>query len=327
MPLPTFTIVMGVLTCVPFGLAIRDTVKGVERPLTQEERIERDLAKFRAEREARELEYEQAEQKLADERAAKHKTAIGMLVGKERATLGSAFAGAKLGGSQDDLEALAGKLEQIRSRYELDLAALGDAHTFQSIYIKPTMRYDEAGEFCETLEETLEGAWGDGRLDANDRTIWLDQGNGQRAIFNDSDGCELTIERFAPLASWFSKGQESIVPLWAIGQPIKRLESLLGDRASAQDNGTVWAGLGIGNGIGATSLRAIVRNGKIVAIVTSAETDSTTQDELYKHISAVMGKEPEWEDASFVWKTKPRLELEQGSAQLMLTVGTLPDED
>ena len=328
MPLPTFTIVMGVLTCVPFGLAVRETVKGVERPITQQERIERDLARLQVDREARELEYERTEQKLADERAAKHKTVIGMLVGKERASLGAAFDGATLGESEAKVAALGDKLEQMRSRYELDLFTLGDGQTFQSIFIKPTMRYDEAAEFCATLEQTIEGTWGDGHLDAHDRSIWLDQARGQRAVFDEGNGCELKIEKFAPLASWFSKTQESIVPLWAIGQPVKRLEALLGAaRVTTEESETSWAGLGIGNGVGATNLRAVAKNGKIVAIQASAETDSVTQDEVYQHISKLMGREPEWQDTSFVWKTKPRLELEQGSAQLTLTVGTLPDED
>jgi hypothetical protein len=325
MPLPTFTIVMGVLTCVPFGLAIRDTVKGVERPLTSEERLEREIRIEQAEREARQLEWEQEEAESAKLRAAKHWTAITMAVGQERATLGPLFDGATLGGPEETTKAV--DLGPLRSIYELDVVVLGDGETFRSMFMKPTMRHDEASEFCRTLEETLEKRWGDGHLDSRDRTIWIDEGRAQRAILDESDDCELTIEKLAPLTSWFGKDRESIVPLWALGQPIKRLETLLGDRASIEDNGMMWVGLGIGNGVGSTTLRAIAKNGRIVAIVASAETDSATQDEVYKHISAVMGKEPEWQDVSFVWKTKPRIELESGSAQLTLTVGTIPEEE
>lgn len=327
MPLPTFTIVMGVLTCVPFGLAIRETVKGVERPVTAEERIERELAAYRAEREARQLEWEAEEAKHAIERKAKHATVISLIHGKEPATIGAAFEGAALGGPQAAAKALDDKLAQMRSLYELDLFALGDGETFQSIFVKPTLRYDEAEEFCTTLEETLGATWGEGKSDSHQRTIWINSAREQRAIYDETEGCELKIEKFAPIATWFDKSQKSIVPLWAIGQPSARLVSLLGARATADETEVSWNGLGIGNGIGSTNLRAIVKNNRIVAIVASAETDAMSQDEAYQQISKALGKEPDVGDDSYLWKTKPPVVLETGSTQLTLTIGTLPEEE
>lgn len=326
MPLPTFTIVMGVLTCVPFGLAVRETVKGVERPVTAEERLERELEAYRAQREARQAEWEAEEAKRATERKAKHATVISLMNGKEPATLGAAFDGAKLGGPEADAKALDDKLGQLRSLYELDLFALGDGVTFQSVFVKPTLRYDEAEEFCTTLEETLEATWGEGKSDSHLRTIWVNSALEQRAIFDKTESCELKVEKFAQVATWFDKSQQSIVPMWAVGQPAARLVALLGERATAEDTEITWNGLGIGNGIGATILRAIVRNNRIVAIIASAETDAMTQDAVYQHLEKVLGKEPETDGDAFTWKTRPPVTLEMGS-QVAITIGTLPDEE
>ncbi|HEY5937526.1 MAG TPA: hypothetical protein VIU61_22925 [Kofleriaceae bacterium] len=327
MPLPTFTIVMGVLTCVPFGLAIRETVKGVERPATAEERMARELEAYRAEREARAAEWEAEEAKRETERKEKHATVIKLVHGKEPATLGAAFDGAKLGGPETDAKALDDKLGQMRSLYELDLFALGDGVTFQSVFVKPTLRYDEAEEFCTTLADSLETAWGDAKFDLHNRAIWINGPLEQRAIYDTTEGCELKIEKFAQVATWFDKSQTSIVPMWAIGQPAARLVSLLGERATADETEISWNGLGIGNGIGSTNLRAIVKNNRIVAIVASAETDAMSQDAVYQQVSKVLGKEPDLGDDSYTWKTKPPVVLETGSAQLTLTIGKLPEEE
>ena len=326
MAVPTFTIVMGVLTCVPFGLAVRETVKGVEKPLTSEERFHLEMAKIEARRAEREAAREAEEAREEAALAAKHAQVIVTLHGPTAGTLGSAFAGVALGGPASAGNELDARLAPLRLAHELDLYALGDGVTLQSMFIKPTMHHDETSAFCTQLEESLTGAWGDAVTDRHDRQIWVNAELAQRAIFDDSDGCELKVEKYTPLARWFDRSPKSIVPLWAIGQPTTRLVASLGARATVEDHEVTWSGLGIGAGVGSTNLRAVVKDGRISAIIASAETDGETQEEVVRHISAVLRSEPT-ESYSYVWKHRPRVELEGGSAQLTLTLGTLPDEE
>jgi hypothetical protein len=322
-PLPTSTIVFALVTCVPFGLAIRDTVTGkyqVPEIVLEEDfdRDEYDEDSERFEEDRRDLlEARLRESEL--ERSMLQGTVHG-LIGDEVATLGTTFDGLTLGTSPSENTAVENRLDELRYTAHLEVVLSRDGETVHSVYVKPLRANRQ--ELCEAIEHRLTEQWGDGQQRGTSRRVWINEASQQRALF-DRSGCELRFEKLSPIAQWLDRSESSLVPMWAVGQPVQKLIDTLGDRPSVTSFEVEWTVRGIGAGTGTTAITADVRKGKVVSLFVSVETDPATQQELIAHITALTGKDPR-EDA-LVWKSNPPIEMHEGSFQMFLTIGTRPE--
>ncbi|MEJ7596718.1 MAG: hypothetical protein WKG01_02310 [Kofleriaceae bacterium] len=325
MAVPTFTVVMGVLTCVPFGLAVRDTVKGPEIKLSAEEQFRIDWERRDEDRARQEAKLAAEEAELAVAQSARHAVVIGTLHGPAVASLGSAFAGLTLGGPQPEEELLRARLVPLEE-HQLSVVTSDDRPSLDSVVIfQPMIDAEETRRFCTNLRGALIDAWGQGVRSGPHLHIWVNPQLAQRAIIDDSRDCKLAIERYAPLETWFARSEKSVIPLWVIGKPAGRLVSQLGARARVAGKEIEWTERGIGTGAGSTHLRAIVRHGRIAGITATVRTEYETQDQLHLLISEVLGTEED-PPGSDVWKHQPRVQMDRGW-ELTLTIGTVPDED
>jgi hypothetical protein len=323
MPLPTSTIVFALVTCVPFGLAIRDTVSGKYQvpEIVLDEDLDRDS--YEDDDDA----YEEDRRELLEEHLRKSELertmlqgAVHGLIGRGDASLGTTFDGLILGTSPTENAEVESRLDELRYTSHLEVTLLRDGETVHAISIRPS-RVNRK-ELCDALEQRLDEQWGAGEERGPDRRVWLDEASQQRAVFERS-GCELRFEKSSSLAQWLDRSESSLVPMWAIGQPAQKLIDTLGDHASVTSFEIEWAVRGIGAGAGTTQLTAEVRKGKVVCLFVRVETDPATQQRLVEHITELTGKEPQ---DDLIWKSNPPIEMHVGAVEMFLTIGKRPED-
>ena len=326
------TIILVVATCIPFGLAIRDTVTGKYRVATERdiqnylhadsedegdgEEDYREIAERRAledvENRRAIAEYEVREETERVERGHRIKS----LYSAEVAIPGAKFEAIHLGEP-------AGKSE-VASTADVELMLRDDGVTTYALWLR--LQHRDDGD-CAILERGLREAWGEPRS-LNNRSIWLNQPALHRAIFS-SESCELSFERIVPVESWLGKSAAFPVSLSVIGKPAKQLLESLGSLTgdTIADDQITWTVRGIGFGRNPAQVVADVRNGRVATMFVNLETDVDTQEQLSDQISKLVGKEPEIpadRPTVSVWKTTPQIELDQGTVQMSLTIGGRP---
>jgi hypothetical protein len=303
--LPTSTIVLAVLTCIPFGLAIRDTVAGTydrselgmfgDRDYDADEELDSRVAM---------AEYE-SRQRL---RQLQREALVQSLYGADLASMGSSFENVVLGARVGH--------SSVTSTDELELSLLDDGVATQTLHIKPLGDM----EICDLVERALVDAWGGGvRIDQ--ARIWVNDVAEQRAIF-DGGQCVLRFEKITQVGAWLTSGPESLVPMWAVGKPTKQLVEVLGARAAVDEEKIWWFVRGLGVGRGPSQLIADVRDGRVVRIRASAHADQATFEELIERVSKLVGKRP---DSELIWHTTPKIMLDQTTYGLVLTIGSRPE--
>jgi len=335
-PLPTSTIVFALVTCIPFGLAIRDTVSGkyddladlADHELNQDlstsddstddhDQVDEDFEQRMRDDLARERALEEIEEEAE---AKRHGLALRKLYSAEPAGLGELFEGVVLNGPESRTTgAVLERNERFSRTLESEITLLHNDGLLHTIYIKPLY----APRVCEALEEQLIEAWGEGHV-AEDRHIWTNPATLQRAVFDTRSGCELRFEKLASVAQWLDRSPSSVVPMWALGQPAKRLTAKLGDRSTVSASEISWSTVGVGVGSGTTQITADVRNGKVVSLFVSVEAVPATQEAIIARVTELVGKPPQ--DDPLIWKTNPPIELQEGSAQMFLTIGKRPQD-
>ncbi len=312
-------IVMGVLTAIPFGLAIRQTAHkkaGADLDLEEfQDSSARDERRYAEEREAdaARLAVERAaEARKQEELRARQKDVFGAAP----ATLGKLFVGVELGAPSGSFqpESARARIEEAREYnvdvdFELDLKSL----------IAVKIHVGSPDRTCETFKDDLEAAWGHANLTDLDRSTWI--ATGRRATFESQD-CSLAIERFAEVPSWIGHG-EKIVPVDMLGKPAKALLDKLGPTVDADDQTISWTAVGVGAGtaIGGTQLSADLVNGKIVTIRAAAEMDAPTRDELSAHLTKLFGPtKPSADGEADTW-ARPPIELRDVRHGIELRIG------
>lgn len=308
MALPTSTIVMAVLTAVPFGLAIKDTVTGTPTIDTRSEaeRLD-DEANERMDRAQREY----AEQE-----------------GKKKAELRSAI-DALIPMSKPATVVL---VEQERLE-DIAHAVFTPADGANPMTITfPEYRGDES--VCSIVSERLDEAWGTAQrtYSHNDtRKHYAEIEPQRRATFVDPDDdrrCELIIEPYVRPSEFVNKTETSIVPLWALGKPAQKLVEKLGGDAFSDATQIRWTKPGLGLGIHGTELFARVVKGKIVTITARFETSSESIGQLAEQLATEYGAPPEADPV--VWK-KAKITLatiDDSAGEYLITVGDpLPEEE
>ena len=315
MRIPTSMIVMGVLTAIPFGLAIKQTMgrgaeadRDLEDSLDPSLRSEREAAADSAAYEARAAK-EQAEETLRklELRAAQRK-----VIGRGPLALGPLFDGATLGAAVDSLETVRDRLAN-ESEHHISVELEHDAKSLVGVV---TSVGDDTGE-CVSFAEDLDAAWGKPRTDDRDRRVWVD--GTRRGVF-DVAHCKLYVELFADAAHWIGHG-DAIVPLDSIGKPAKSL--LAQQEVDSSEAMASWQRIGVGTGTGLTTLTAEIANGRVVALTASAPSDEVTRTEVTDQLTKLYGKPaglPE-SGADLRWNGKPAVELTYTGKALELRVG------
>ncbi|MFN0253102.1 MAG: hypothetical protein ACKV2T_39885 [Kofleriaceae bacterium] len=323
MALHTSTIVLAVITAVPFGLAIKDTVQGKTPYGSLMGDVDEDSESL-ASYEAAQREYEEREAKEQKER----EDAVSSLVSAEPGQLQLAGFGlrrdVKLG------------------RHDQELLELNSAAVFSPLRAPDgTLRsltiafpqYGRGEGFCSLLSEKLEERWGSPPRTYGDSATRRHYTTGvttppQRVTFIEPDGsdrCMLVLEEHVLPADFVNKSPTSTVPLWAIGAPAAKLVEQLGDDAFSDATQIRWTATGVGAGLGTTELYARVVKGKIVTV--TAKFMAGSSDTLVEHLNATYGEPTETEPLQ--WKSaKISLTVVDESAgdHLLLAGQPLPDE-
>jgi hypothetical protein len=312
MRIPPSMIVMGVLTAIPFGLAIKQTLhKGPDADRDFEEsfdprrKYEREMEADRAESAARVEREARAEVERTKLQREKLERQVGDAIGDKAATLGPLFAGVELGAPSGSFQPEPARLriqnatEYVTVDYELDASSL------VAIELRFT---DVAEDGCSDLSERIRGKWGAA-------AVWGKWTAGhQRAHL---DGCLLTVGQFVDPAQWVGRGDKAIVPLDLIGKPAKQLTAKLGPTADFGDEAATWTRAGLGPlGTGTTRLSADFDHGKIVAVsATATVDDDDTAQAVVDVLKKQLGNPVEGTDGEFdlVWKRNPQIGMTTGT--------------
>lgn len=336
MALPTSTIVMAVLTCVPFGLAIRDTVNGTapvargddgEYGSDDSDDYEAEYAAAEARRVALEAE-EEATERLEQAQHEQLRVARRSLFGAEVATLGSGFDGISLGMNEDDIRLPA--VAALENATDVDVELLSNG-TLDWILIKPEddASEDDSSELCTELGQDLQDAWGRGKTEDYERRYWVNPIAKTRVSLSAADGCRLSFDRYAEPKDWVSKAKTSIVPIWLVGQPIAKLREHIGTRTELEntDSEASWLGLGVGTGSGEARFQAHLAKGKVVAVTAAADTLDATREDIVAQLTALYGA-PIEDDDGVHWKSRPAIQVtDYEGAGVRVTVGKIPDSE
>jgi hypothetical protein len=271
MRIPTSTIVMGLVTCVPFALAIHAGTGNRHHDEPEEEDAEMVLA-----REAQMRADEAAQQRRAAESRAEE---IHRLYGTEPATPGLLFGGIHLG------------TPEVTPTQERNV------HTFEGGSI--ALQTDDTGLYqisitlhadCDVLERKLADSWGPSQRTENG-VVWLNPATHTRALFHSSPECELFYDQYATADEWINKDDASIVPLWALGQPAEKLTDALTLPPSAAKRAQLtWIARGIGTSGERTHLTAKFENGKVAGLTASSAATSSISTQVYDQLVALYGE-------------------------------------
>lgn len=301
MRIPPSVIVMSVVTAVPFGLGVRDTLKHKDVSASEfgELDYDRDRAyqEYEAERRREELEREA--------KSAERIARLDQLFGTRPAQMGRLFDGIVLGTGAGSFQP-----EDVRLRIEnatrdgfITVQFDADAKSLNGIDVLINSDYDTS-DACEQFSDKLVAKWGSATNGA-----WLDPGAHQRASF-DEDTCKLRFERYLDPADWVAQ-----LPLNVIGTSVEKLTQSLTDYDDSGDPSHIyWTGPGTGYGKGSTRYDAYHVNGKITWIGVSAEADFDTTLAVRDAISAKLKAQPKTSNDEYVqvytWKKRARVELE-----------------
>ena len=308
-------IVMGVLTAIPFGLAIRQTLnkspqaeRELEEQMDPSLKYEREMRADMAAREAREVqERAESEQKKKDMRAAQR-----AVFGQGALNLGTLFDGTKLGAGPETLDAV-----RARTAQEIEHGISVDFELDAKVLVGVAVRINSYDSDCAGFDEDLQAAWGKPISGAYDRHVWV--ADSRRGVF-DITHCTLFVETFADVPHWIGKG-DAIVPLDWIGKPAKPLLAKLG--IEPDETMAAWQSVGVGTGTGVTTMTAEIANGKIVALTASAKIDPATRSDIQDRLTKLFGEPKEYPEsgADLRWNGKPAVEVTATSRTIELRVG------
>ncbi len=324
MRIPRSVIVMTLLTAVPFSLAIRAALKDKARH-DLDDSDDDELSDLGYDREEAKLAAMRAEEEQAKQLAmeGQRKRVVQQLLGDEPASLGSLLEGVQLGAPAGNFQpeavrtALRDASEVVSVDWDVDAARLNG--------LTIRLKGDDYG--CG-LKDAASVWGGNGQQWANPRTH-------QRAEL-DTDVCSMHFERYADPEQWLDKGDASIVPLSAIGQPATKLHSRVLDKMDDGSDGEDefgWHDIGLAGGMGTTTLFANTKAGKVVAVSATFRGDAASFDALVARITKLTGVKPtrtleseHYDDGAptMAWKSKPPVELHDGDVRV-LTIGTIPE--
>lgn len=325
MRIPPSTVVMAMVTMVPFGLAIRDVAKGDDHRLTADER---ETAKILAESEAYERERE-AEARMEELTAGALRDTrtrlLPSLFGAEPASLGPAFGALRLGMPLEQIQDALGPLRELLLPTEIGFTPDYAHGVLTGVEFDLTRGGTDDPDRCTTVAELLGTRWGDAATSEHLR-VWRHPTTGVRAILDDAEGCSYTIEPSVAPAAWIdARARTAVVPLSVVGQRIDKLLELLPPDAEREGDTFTWSGPGLGAGRGQTALAALVVDGKVAALeATASVVDDAGHDALVAHLTAQLGTPTQEPDNALHWSKRPGLRLTREDGVITLTAGEVP---
>lgn len=308
MALPTSTIVMALLTAVPFGLAIKDTVTGkssFEVPPSTDDYS--DASRDSYERAQREDEEKQAQ--VEARRTLELKGLVDALIpmdAKAQLRLPGYELGRPLGSG--------GRLEE--QLLTLAHAAVEPVTNTDGTLKTLTISFPHYGDtdVCLQIGQRITEAWGESSRTYKSGTSRRHFTTPltkpvQRVTFFDPEGserCELLLEGYVAPTDFITKTETSTVPVWAVGKPAKKLIDKLGGYAFSDDMQIRWATPGVGEGASTTELYARIVKGKIVTLTATFQASENTIGAVAEKLVADFGEPTESDPV--VW-TKAKLSL------------------
>lgn len=306
MRIPASAIVMTLVVAVPFGFAIRDTLKGNDAQSKQE----REEAEMRAE-EAKLHDQEIAEQQAQYEREKKlneeRKQTFATVIGKEPATLGERFGGSQVGAkAPDDFEDQLSRIDAVLDVTNHGLQLRGDG-TIASV------SFTFGDTHCDEIRDVVKAAWGPA---TEDDEIWIDRAHHRRASLGGLL-CVLHFDQIVDDAAWAKAALPKV-----LGKTPAQAAKQLGTPTVPLDEPTLsWFLPGPPSGRDSTELSAEVSDGKIISTRTVA---TVTQDQALALVDAItkqLGKPGTKEDYGNVWTwEKPNVTVSYNEASLLSVV-------
>lgn len=305
MRIPPSAIVMALVVAVPFGFAVRDTLKGNDAQ-TKQEREEAEMRAEEAKLQAAQAEEEQAQYEREKKLAAEREQMFATVIGKQPATLGERFGGAQVGDkAPDDFDEKLGAMDTVLDVTNHGLQLRGDG-TIASV----SFTFGDA--HCDRVREILKATWGPATL-ADD--LWIDRPHQRRASLTGLL-CVLHFDQIVDDAAWVKAALPKI-----IGKTPAQAKKLLGMPTVPLDEPTLsWFLPGPPAGHDSTELRADVTDGKIT--LTSA-TATVTQTEALAIIDAIgkhLGKPATNQDGTIWAWDKPDVSVHFDEDSLLLSV-------
>ena len=328
MRIPTSVIVMSLVTAVPFGLGIRDTLKHKEVSADELDGGGIDFGGKRSARERqRELdEYEaelRREQLEREDKSREQLTKLDQLFGEKAAQMGSLLEGIQLGAGAGVFQP-----EHVRRRIEhasrdgfINVSFDADAATLNAVHVSVYSDYDTS-EVCEKLGDKLVEAWG-----SSPTRSWLDPATLQRATY-DEDSCKLTFERYLEPTEWVSQ-----LPLNAIGMSAEKFVEQLGPAAEYDEDRVYWNIPGLRHGKAVTNLEAYVGKGeKIVGFKATVRSDFDSSLAVRDALAGKLKAQPkkvtddDYSDLNiWEWKRRVPVTLDQfDTDRFSVLVGKMP---
>ena len=304
MRIPASAIVMTLVVAVPFGFAVRDTLKGNDAQSKQD----REEAAMRAE-EAKLHEQELAEQQAQYEREKKadadRKQTFATVLGKQPATLGDRFGASQVGAkAADDFDDQLGHVDAVLEVTDHGLQLRGDGSI-------ASVSFTFGDTHCDEIREVVTAAWG-----AAPDDIWIDRVHHRRASLGGLL-CVLHFDQIVDDAAWAKAALPKL-----LGKSPAQAAKLLGTPTVPLDEPTLsWFLPGPPSGRDSTELSADVSDDKIVgtrAVATVTETEALALvDAITKHL----GKPGTKEDYGNVWTwDKPSVTVSYNEASLLTVV-------
>lgn len=306
MRVPASAIVMALLVAVPFGFAVRDTLKGND-PLSEKQREE--AAQKAEEQKAHEAELaeEQAQYEREKKLNAEREQTFATIIGKDPATLGERFGGAQVGmKAAEDLDSLLGQTDSVLDVTNHGLQLRGDG-TIASV------SFTFGDTHCDKMHQVLEKAWGPATTGGE---IWIDRANHRRASIGGLL-CVLHFDSIVDDAAWAKAALPKL-----IGKTPAQAQKLLGVPTVPLDEPTLsWFLPGPPGGRDSTELSADVADGKIVSTHVVATVTPEESISLVDALTKQIGKPATKEDYGNVWTwDKPSVTVELNEAMLMSVV-------
>jgi|GEM_PF-2288644 len=306
MRIPPSAIVMTLLVAVPFGFAVRDTLKGND-PQTLKEREEAQLRAEEQKAHEEELAEQQAQYEREKKLNAEREQTYATIIGKDIATLGERFDGAQVGmKATDALEERLGQIDTVLDVTNHGLQLRGDG-TIASV------SFTFGDSHCDKMSDILTKAWGPATTAGE---IWIDKANHRRASLGGLL-CVLHFDQIVDDAAWAKAALPKL-----IGKTPAQAQKLLGTPTVPLDEPTLsWFLPGPPGGRDSTELSAEVADGKIVSTRVVATVTPSESISLVDALTKQIGKPATKEDYGNVWTwDKPNVTVELNEAMLLSVV-------
>src|SRR5664279_4265902 len=290
MRIPPSAIVMTLVIAVPFGFAIRDSLKGNDLQ-SKKEQAEKEVAAQETamlaeqkEREAKEYEA----QKLVD---TKRKQTLASLIGSVRGSLGDRFNGKQVGvPSSEDFESSLNVIDGLEDRDGekpgLQLRGNGDI---------ASVSFTIGDDHCSEMRQALVAAWGESTDD-----VWVDSEHARRASLGGLL-CILHFDQIVDDKAWTKTALPNL-----IGKTPAQAQKLLGPSTApmteGEDSDLSWYLPGATWGRESTELVATVVEGKITSTTASTTVSSTQAQALIAALSKQLGAQPVADETgNYLW--------------------------